>query len=133
MARYFRYAVSVPAATMTTAATATQRSTCRLPVRGCLRMRDLLPRLVTDSLAQRIPRARCSQNVTQQPGFHPYQGAGSNQLVRGQMGPRKNGGLGSGQAAQGGAHHGGVGGGPERGQRGPEEVAVAGGHQPGIE
>ena len=39
----------------------------------------------------------------------------------------------SGQAAQGGANEGRVGGGPERRQRRAEEIAVAGGHQPGIE
>ncbi len=64
-ARYFRYAVSVPAPTMMTAATATQRSTCRLPVRGRSRIPDLPLRLGAQSPAQRMLNASSSRNVTQ--------------------------------------------------------------------
>src|SRR5689334_21034422 len=113
---------------MTTAPTATQRSTCRLPLRGCLRMGDLPLRL-----GRPVPSAKRIFGVSRFSKCYPVSSVSSvlrirsNQRVRpdsgsglggrgacGRSGGGSAGGSG-GQPTQRGADQGRVGGGPERG------------------
>src|SRR3954449_8720826 len=127
---------------MTTAATATQRSTWRLPpVRGCLRMSDLPAAtggpvlLQNGSSASVVPKMLPSIRR-----FIRTSTSSGNQAVRGVRGSGRRRGSRGGtargrgaQTTQSSTNQGGIGGSPERGQRSAQEVTVARGHQPRVQ